>query len=103
MIVCLKSLHDFVTVAATILKASVLSFSFLQDMMDALTAQNSELRNMLVKSQENKDVYDNSATDERDHIVSIGAFTFYILISWDQIGFLYFISLDYAKTLFREC
>lgn len=40
-----------------------------QDMMEALTTQNSELRNMLVKSQGNKDVYDTTPTDERDHIM----------------------------------
>lgn len=49
--------------------------------MDALTAQNSELRNMLVKSQENKDIYDTSATDERDTIVRIFSFFFFFFYS----------------------
>ncbi|GAB1602475.1 golgin subfamily A member 2-like isoform X2 [Argonauta hians] len=40
-----------------------------QDMMNALTAQNSELRNMLIKSRDNKDVYDESKDEKNDTII----------------------------------
>ncbi|XP_029654635.1 golgin subfamily A member 2 isoform X2 [Octopus sinensis] len=40
-----------------------------QDMMNALTTQNSELRNMLVKSRDNKDIYDESKDEKNDTII----------------------------------
>uniref|UniRef100_A0A0L8HKC7 Golgin subfamily A conserved domain-containing protein n=3 Tax=Octopus bimaculoides TaxID=37653 RepID=A0A0L8HKC7_OCTBM len=40
-----------------------------QDMMNALTTQNSELRNMLVKSRDNKDIYDDSKDEKSDTII----------------------------------